>query len=541
MVETLDKNSTPIGLVEPEPANLDDTITADPEHNAETTNIGAQPYDYEAESINSEDELDNTNAEDFNIQDNDVFVAEDDRFTVAKPVWNDTKFAMFFLIVAFLFIITSFRFIIKYTKQYVDETPANSQLPINLLFEFKTVFLLSCTLVTSFLISIVIFLSAGKNATKFTTIGLKFVAGFFVITSVSSFIIGQVLQAVAFSGVAALIIFVMKRYESYTTLASNILEVVISVLRRYPQTAIAALVGFFSMLFFRGILSLSVSCAYIAFGFHGSGAPKFDNDGNQTSVVSSSLVITILFLNFAGLYIIDVLKSILHVTIAGFYGTWYYLESTFTGMPNNEGFGSFKRSVTYSFGTICLGSVFVIIFQCFAIFMFIGDKNLGFFGFLSDNILRIASAIIGYFNTYAFSFVALYGANMWKSATATLTFFKQRGKQAAINDTIISFTLGFYCLVSGLLSMAVSGLVLLIMSIFVYVSEETYVPLMMYSFFISLYVTLILIQTTISGSSAFFFALNKDPAVFEESHPFEFQEISRCYPRVLEKLDLSRV
>ncbi|TID29779.1 hypothetical protein CANINC_001638 [Pichia inconspicua] len=537
--------------VYPEPSviNENDTLAETPsfEQNAtDTTNIGAQPYEYDAESIDSNELVGNNNGDDddnddFDIQDDDVFVSEEDRFTVAKPVWNDTKFGIFFLIVAILFFITSMRFIIKYTRQFVEETPSDSQLPIEMLFEFKTIFLLFCTLITSFAISIAMFLQAGKNSTKFTYSGLKFICGIFILGGVSSIILGQLLQAIFFGGLASIIIVLIKKYQPMIDLAANILQIVISVVKRYPQTAIAALVGFFSTLLFTAILKLSVSCAYIAYGFHGDGTPKFDNDGNQISIINTSLVITILFLNFAGLYIIDVLKNILHVTIAGFYGTWYYLESTFTGMPNNEGFGSFKRSITYSFGTICLGSIFVIIFQCFAVFMFIGDKNLGFIGVLSDFVLKITSFAVGYFNTYAFSFVALYGANMLTSARSTFIFFKQRGKQAAINDTIISFSLSFYCIVAGLISMIVSAVILFILSIFIRVGDNAYMPLMMYSFLISFNVALILIQTTVSGSSAFFFALNKDPAVFEESHPFEFQEISRCYPRVLEKLDLQMV
>src|SRR5690242_10326871 len=54
------------------------------------------------------------------------------------------------------------------------------------------------------------------------------------------------------------------------------------------------------------------------------------------------------------------LKNTIHVTISGVYGSWYFCPNA---MPKGATRGAFKRSVTYSFGSICFGSLIVAIIQ----------------------------------------------------------------------------------------------------------------------------------------------------------------------------------
>lgn len=471
------------------------------------------------------------------IDNGEEFRIEEDRFTRAKPVWNDVYFAIFFLIVFLLFTITSMVFVIKHIDEYVNESPIPSTLPNSTFFELRTILLLIFISLISFGVSLLIFVLAGKNSAKFTIIGLKVLAGLFILASVSGFFIGQFIQSILFTAIAIGIIIVLIKYNPLISLASTILNIVTTVLKKYPSTAVAALIGFFSSMLFIFILELSVGCIYLAYGFHSNGTPKFDQDGNITSQLTPGLIFNMVFINFAGLYIVDVLKNVMHVTIAGIYGTWYYLESTFEGMPNNEGKGSFKRAMTYSFGSVCMGSLYVASFQAIAIY-FILNSN-GLFGILGNLTMKTLGFGVGYFNLYAYSYVALYGVEMIKSAKSTKSFFKQRGIQALLNDSIISLSMGFYCVAASIVGALITALYLGICKKLIGLSDDTFFPLLTYSFLVTLNITTVLITTVVSGSSAFFFALNKDPAVYQESNPFEFQEISRCYPKVLTKLQLN--
>ena len=467
----------------------------------------------------------------------DEFRIEDDRFTRTTPVWNDVKFAVFFAVVFMAFVVTSMVMIMKHIEEYVSESAMPSTLPNSAFFEFKTVLLIFFISIISFGVSLLIFVLAGKNSAKFTSVGLKVVTFFLALSAVGGFFIGQLVQSIIFAAIAVASVVILVKYSPLVSLASTILNVVVTVMKRYPSTAVAALIGFFSSAFFIGILSLAIGCTYIAFGFQSDGSMRFDDDGNPISVVSAKLVLTILFLNFSGLYIVDVLKNVMHVTIGGIYGTWYYMESTFEGMPRGEGTGSLKRALTYSFGSVCFGSLFVVLFQCVAIFFMINSTSVfGFVGHLGMNFLGMG---VGYFNLYAYSFVALYGVSMVRSARSTYLFFRQRGVQAFLNDFVISTSMGFYCFVAAIFSSIITYLYLAVFRSLLGLTDDAFFPLLAYSFIVTLNITTVLITTIVSGSSVFFFALNKDPAVFQESHPFEFQEISRCYPKVLSKLQLN--
>lgn len=495
-----------------------------------TDNITAQPFEPA-----TDDEFD-FNVTGDPIDNGEEFRIEEDRFTRAKPVWNDVKFAIFFLIMFLSFTITSMVFIIKHFDEYINESPIPSTLPNSVFFEFRTILLLIFISLISFGVSLLIFILAGRNSAKFTIIGLKVITGLLILGSVSGFFIGQFIQSIFFAAIAIGIIVVLLKFNPLISLASTILNIVTTVLKKYPSTAGAALIGFFSSILFFGILGVSVGCIYLAYGFHSNGTPKFDQDGNITSQLTPGLIFTMVFINFAGLYIIDVLKNVMHVTIGGIYGTWYYLESTFEGMPNNEGKGSFKRAMTYSFGSVCMGSLYVASFQAIAIF-FILNSN-GLFGMLGSLTMRTLGFGVGYFNLYAYSYVALYGVGMIKSAKSTKSFFKQRGVQALLNDSIISLSMGFYCIAASIIGVLVTYLYLVIFRRFIGLTDDAFFPLLTYSFMVTINITTVLITTVVSGSSVFFFALNKDPAVYQESNPFEFQEISRCYPKVLTKLQL---
>lgn len=67
------------------------------------------------------------------------------------------------------------------------------------------------------------------------------------------------------------------------------------------------------------------------------------------------LAIFLLLLSFY--WTSQVIKNVVHVTVCGTIATWYFMYGV--AMPANPSIGSFKRSVTTSFGSICLGSLLV--------------------------------------------------------------------------------------------------------------------------------------------------------------------------------------
>lgn len=501
------------------------------EHHNDDTGMSAYAYD-PADGLADDFDIDRNSA------DEAQFVIEEDRFTVEKAVWNDFKYAVAFLIFAAAFILVATVLIGKHLGEYVKEIPASTAIPNAIFFELKTVIMALFVTMMTIGILMLTFILGSRNTTRFTQIGFKFIMVASVVCTVGSIGVGQLINGFLLGILSAILVTIFVKYKPLITLAANILDIVIKVLKKYPVTVITALFGSFINMLFVGVLSLSTACAYISYGFHGDGTPKLDSDGNSISHASGGLIFLILFLNFGGLYIVDVLRNVIHVTIGGIYGTWYYTESTFTGMPKKEGVGSFKRAMSYNLGSICFGSFFVVLFQTLAVLLYVGGRSLGGFGLFINLVLKISGTGVGYFNLYAYSFIALYGVSIFKSVRATYKFFRQRGLQAVLNDFIINASLGFYYIVALILTVTMTALYLFLLSMVFTMQPNAIVALIAYSSIIAIAISQIFLLTIVSGSSVFFFALNKDPSVFEESHPFEFQEISRCYPKVLTQLKL---
>ena len=125
----------------------------------------------------------------------------------------------------------------------------------------------------------------------------------------------------------------------------------------------------------------------------------------------------IVFITFAGYWITEVLKNIIHVTISGVYGSWYFCSHTPQGMPKGITRGALKRATTTSFGSISFGSLLVALIQLLRQACNVARQNESAQGNLMGTIFFwILSCLIGlldwliqFFNEYAFSYIALYG------------------------------------------------------------------------------------------------------------------------------------
>lgn len=91
------------------------------------------------------------------------------------------------------------------------------------------------------------------------------------------------------------------------------------------------------------------------------GSAACDVGGGTCS--QAKLVGLLVFITFAAYWITEVIKNVIHVTISGVYGSWYFCAQKPGGFPKGATGGAFKRAMTYSFGSISLGSLLVAIIQ----------------------------------------------------------------------------------------------------------------------------------------------------------------------------------
>jgi len=168
---------------------------------------------------------------------------------------------------------------------------------------------------------------------------------------------------------------------------------------------------------------------------------------------SSGGIIFLLLVSFYWTF--EVLKNISHTTTCGVAATWYF--TTRITSPTKP---ALKRACTYSFGSICLGSLLVALIQALRALLRTGRRanNNNIFLCIIDCLLSCIEGLVQYFNTYAYAQIAIYGRSYIESAKATWELLCSKGIDALINDDLTGFALlcgsfigGIVCAIAGVL------------------------------------------------------------------------------------------
>ena len=122
----------------------------------------------------------------------------------------------------------------------------------------------------------------------------------------------------------------------------------------------------------------------------------------------------IAFVTFASYWISEWLKNTIHTTISGVYGSWYFNANNY---PTKVTRGALRRALTYSFGSISLGSLLVAIINSLRQLCSIarnqsmqqGDMIGTIMFCILGCLISILDWAVQFINRYAFSHIALYG------------------------------------------------------------------------------------------------------------------------------------
>lgn len=189
------------------------------------------------------------------------------------------------------------------------------------------------------------------------------------------------------------------------------LQTVIDVAKHYGHVFIVSLVGGAIATAFGAWFVVTLVAVYAKYTPNNASC-------NEVGGCSRARVIgLIVFITFAGYWITEVLKNVIHVTISGVYGSWYFHANSAEGMPKGITRGALKRATTYSFGSISFGSLLVALVQLLRQACTIARSNASqegdFIGTIFFCVLQcfigLLEWLITFFNEYAFSFIALYG------------------------------------------------------------------------------------------------------------------------------------
>lgn len=477
---------------------------------------------------------------------NETGVTFEERFEVKKPKWNDIPFTILFLAVLGGFIAIAVICIRAYgiTHWFQGDGIYSNSNTFSL--NTSTIILLVFVVVVSVILSFVYFTLARIFTKQFIYMSfiLSLLLGFGV--AIYFLVMKYWSAGIVFLIFAVFQLMFFLSARSRIPFATLVLKIVIDATRALPSIYIVSLLGALFTTAFSIFWTIVLISAYVKFDPSNSN-PGCDVSGGGCS--NGKLIGVIIFITFAGFYISEVIKNTIHVTISGVYGTWYYCFKSDQGMPRWPAFGSFKRAMTYSFGSISFGSLLIALVNLIRYLLEMarsaqvqsGDNGIGaIFAMIClccvQMFVGIIQWAITYFNHYAYTVVALYGKAYIPAAKDTWTIIKARGIDALINDCLIDKVLAIGTLLIAYVAALFAYLYLRFTSP-AYNRTGGFYPIVVgFSMVLALQIASIVTVAIRAGTATFFVALARDPDVFRMSYPGIYEDLLKSYPEVRNKL-----
>lgn len=261
-------------------------------------------------------------------------------------------------------------------------------------------------------------------------------------------------------------------------------------------------------------------------------------DGAETSVCSNPNygVWFVLFISF--FFTNQVLQNCVHCAVAGVVGSWWFTPKS-SGCCSSAVCGSFIRTMTSSFGSICFGSLLVAIVQALRqmVEQLRQNDELGqFLACCIDCLLSCLQSLLEYFNKWAFVYVGVYGYSYCEAGKSVMQLFKDRGWEAVIADDLVGIALFMTSLVVGLLA-AGAGLVLIEVTdwwdVFIEVQGQPTAQIIaaILGLIIGLVICSILMGVIASSVNTTIVLFADAPAEFENHYPELSTEMREAYSK----------
>ncbi|EKD15369.1 uncharacterized protein L3040_001736 [Drepanopeziza brunnea f. sp. 'multigermtubi'] len=314
-----------------------------------------------------------------------------------------------------------------------------------------------------------------------------------------------------------------------------ILQTVIDVSKNYGHVFAVSAIGGFIATAFGAWFSVTMVGVYVKYYPNSTGSAAGGGSPSNAKVIG-----LLVFITFAAYWITEVIKNVIHVTISGVYGSWYFCSQKPTGVPKGATRGAFKRSMTYSFGSISFGSLLVAIIQMLRQACSIAQQNEAAQGNLLGSIffcclqcfIGLLDWAIQFINEYAFSYIALYGKAYIPAAKTTWTMMKDRGIDALVNECLINPVLTMGAVFVAYLCSFLAYLYLSFTKP-VYNEGNAFTAVVMaFSFLIGLQIANIFLVPIKSGVATLFVAMAFDPEVLIYEYPDLWQRMIQVYPHV---------
>ena len=142
------------------------------------------------------------------------------------------------------------------------------------------------------------------------------------------------------------------------------------------------------------------------------------------------------------------------MSAAGTVGTWWFTPSDANSFFSSAVTSSFRRAMTYSFGSICLGSLVVAILQILVDYFRRLQRNRACIMLICiiQCILIFLESLMEYFNKWAFVYVGLYGYDYRTAGKNVFNLFKSRGWTSILSHNLVQRCLWLISICIGLIT-----------------------------------------------------------------------------------------
>ncbi|PVU90099.1 hypothetical protein BB559_004797 [Furculomyces boomerangus] len=452
------------------------------------------------------------------------------------PKFRDLWAAILFLAFFGLFVVLAVLFI--------SAMPSGSSKPTSVSSTFltsKNYITLGSVIVVSFVISILYLFLCKAFPYGIIVCSFWFSVLFFLATGIY-----YIFAKIYFAG-ALLILFSLlyafswrgwKRAIPFTKL---ILQNVLQVITKFPSTIVLTIFWSILAIAFNTLWVVTLTSAPNYMEKYQTCTTKTDSNGNTyRSCSNTNLVLTYVFLAFIYFWTIQVIFNVLHTAICGLFATYYFFDGTPEGYPTKHPLlASLGRASTYSFGSICFGSLIVAIIQTIrAILNYIrhsDDNNIitSILIVCADCILSCIEALVEYFNKYAYIEIAIYGKPFMQAAKDTWHLIKERGIEALINDSLINNVILMGSFMTGVICALLTYILARVINTSLASNSSYLVGFTFVGFIFGASVFTTINGVVQSGASATFVCLAEDPYAIARNKPELFSQIAEHYPDVV--------
>lgn len=239
----------------------------------------------------------------------------------------------------------------------------------------------------------------------------------------------------------------------------------------------------------------------------------------------------IVFLVFVVYWTSQLLKDILHLAISGTFASDYF----FPGREKYPILKSLSRALSTSLGSACLGSLLIAIVQSLrSLASFARGTDNGiviFVGCCLECILATFENLLAYFNTYAYTYCAMYGQGYLQAGKSTWNLVKDRGIEAVINDSLIGNVLNLGSFIVGGLS-SLLAIIVIVIQVPQWQFNYGFILVILINWTLGKLIFGLVSSVIYSSNITFFVCLAEDPEALRNNNPDLYEKIRTQYPQV---------